>query len=73
MTPAQQERFTTQALKFAARMRAHGITEFQFSPPHDGRTGDLGAPVGSPGADPNSPQFQSTQQACRKLQPGTGS
>lgn len=73
MTPAQQERFTSQALKFAACMRAHGITGFQYSPPHGGSAGGLGAPVGSPGADPDSPQSQAAQQACRKLQPGGGS
>jgi len=69
MTPAQQERFTTQALRFAACMRAHGVTDFQYYPPHAGSSGGIGAPAGSPGADPRSPQFQAAQQACRKLQP----
>lgn len=69
MTPAQQEQFTVQALKFAACMRAHGITDFQYYPPNGGSSGGLGAP----GADPDSPRFQAAQQACRTLQPGTGS
>jgi len=74
MTPVQQQQFTGRALKFAACMRAHGITDFQYYPPQGGSQGGLGAPVGSPGADPNSPQFQAAQQACRKLQPsGSGS
>ena len=68
LTPAQQERFTSQALKFAACMRAHGITNFQYTPPHGGGPAGLGAQ----GVNPNSPQFQSAQQACRKLQPGLG-
>ena len=74
ITPAQQEQINLQALKFAACMRAHGITDFQYSPPRNGGSAALGAPVGSPGADPNSPQFQSAQRACRKLSPsGDGS
>jgi len=65
MTAAQQERFTSQALKFAACMRAHGITNFQYSPPHGGGPAGLGAQ----GANPSSPQFQAALRACRKLQP----
>jgi len=72
VTPAQQEQFTLQALKFAACMRAHGITDFQYSPPRNGGPAELGAPAGSPGADPGSPQFQSAQHACRKLAPSGG-
>lgn len=69
MTLAQQQRFTSQALKFAACMRAHGITGFQYHPPLGGSTGGLGAQ----GGDPNAPQFQAAQQACRKLDPLGGS
>ncbi len=68
LSPAQQERQTSQLLRFAACMRAHGITNFQYSPPHGGGTGGLGAQ----GANPNSPQFQAAQRACRKLQPSGG-
>jgi hypothetical protein len=69
MTPAQQQQVTSQALKFAACMRAHGITNFQFSEGTGGR-----AEMGAQGANVNSAQFQAAQQACRKLQPsGSGS
>jgi hypothetical protein len=67
LTPAQQERQTSQLLRFAACMRAHGITNFQYTPPGPGHAGGLRA-----GANPNSPQFRAAQQACRKLQPGQG-
>jgi hypothetical protein len=69
MTPAQQQLFTSQALKFAACMRAHGVTDFHYYPSHNGGEAGLGAPAGSPGADPSSPQFQSAQRACQKLSP----
>jgi hypothetical protein len=70
MTPAQQEQLTLQALKFAACMRAHGITGFQYDPSRNGGSAGLGVQ----GTDPNSPQLQSAQQACRKLMPsGSGS
>jgi hypothetical protein len=66
ITPALQLQYTSQALRFAACMRAHGITSFQYQPPSDGHVGGLGAQ----GANLNSPQFQSAQQACRHLMPG---
>lgn len=66
MTLAQQQRFTSQALKFAACMRAHGITNFQASVSQG--SGQVG--VGAQGANPNSPQFLSAQRACRHLMPG---
>jgi hypothetical protein len=68
LTPAQQERQTAELLRLAACMRAHGITNFQYSPPRNGGQGGLGAQ----GVNPNSPQFQAAQQACRKLQPRLG-
>ena len=68
MTPAQFQQDVSQALKFAACMRAHGITNFQAIVGHGGQIG-----VGAQGADPNSPQFQSAQRACRRFQPGGGS
>lgn len=67
MTPAQQERLTSQGLKFAACMRGHGITSFQFS---DGAGGQV--EMGAQGANVNSARFQAAQQACRKLQPSAG-
>lgn len=74
MTPAQQQQFTGQALKFAACMRAHGITNFQYSPPQGGRAGGMG--IQGPGSEMNTPQFLSAQRACRPLNPlkgGSGS
>jgi hypothetical protein len=68
MTPAQQERQTSQLLRFAACMRAHGITNFRYSP-RGGGPGELGAQ----GVNTNTPQFQAAQQACRKFLPGGGS
>ena len=67
MTPAQQEQFTLQALKFAACMRAHGITGFQYSPPRNGSEGGAGVEGG--GGELGTPQFQSAQRACHKLSP----
>ena len=61
MTSAQFQQNVDQALKFAACMRAHGITNFQASVSH----GQVG--MGGQGADPNSPQFQSAQKACQSL------
>lgn len=69
ITPAQQQLLTSQALKFAACMREHGVTDFEYSPPRNGGPAGLGAPAGSPGADPSSPVFQSAQRACQKLTP----
>ena len=60
-TPAQYQQFLRQALEFAACMRAHGIANFQAS----ASGGQVG--MGAQGADPNSPQFQSAQRACRHL------
>ena len=57
-----------QALKFAACMRAHGITNFQDRDDRTGTTWD--GYHRARGIELNSPQFQSAQQACRKLQPG---
>jgi hypothetical protein len=55
------------ALAFARCMRQHGITNF----PDPGSRGDLTITGGS-GLDPNSPQFQSAQNACRSLLPNGG-
>ena len=66
MTAAQFQQNVNQALKFAACMRTHGITNFQASASH----GQIG--MGAQGADPNSPQFQSAQRACQPLLKGGG-
>jgi hypothetical protein len=54
-----------QALRFSECMRSHGVTG--FPDPTVGRGLELG-----PGADVQSPAFQSAQRACSKLQPGGG-
>jgi hypothetical protein len=65
VTPAQQEQFTLQAVKFAACMRAHGITGFQYYPGSHGGSGGFGVE----GGNPDSPQFRSAQRSCQKLSP----
>jgi hypothetical protein len=67
--PARQLGRRADALKFAKCMRDHGITDF----PDPNASGGLEI-KGSPGdgLDPNSPQFQSAQKACKHLLPGSG-
>ena len=69
-TPEQFQQHVGQALKFAACMRAHGIAGFQVTVPKEG---ELSMGVQGPGGEMGSPQFQSANEACRKLQPGGGS
>ncbi len=64
MTSAQFQKNVSQALRFAACMRAHGIANFQASVGTGGRIS-----IGAQGANPDAPQFQAAQRACRKLQP----
>jgi hypothetical protein len=66
LTAAQQRQATTQALKYVACMRAHGLPNFP-----DPDVSANGVQFrGPPGVGPNSPVFQSAQQACKKLLPG---
>jgi hypothetical protein len=61
---------TAQALKFTARMRAHGYPDFPDPVIGNGRVEyQVGPPMG---IDPYSPQFQSAQQLCQKLDPLPG-
>jgi hypothetical protein len=69
MTAAQQQQALRQALKFSACMRAHGLPSF---PDPTTRNGGVTISVGVSGMNPNSPQFQSAQRACRSLMPGGG-
>lgn len=55
---------TAQGLAYAQCMRSHGVTSF----PDPVTTGQA-FKVGLSGLDPNSPQFQSAQDACRPLAP----
>jgi hypothetical protein len=67
MTPAQQRQATTQALRFVACMRSHGVPGF---PDPIVNAQGIGFHLGKGGPRPNSPVFRSAQQACQKLMPG---
>jgi hypothetical protein len=64
-TAAQFQQNGTQALKFAACMRAHGITNFPATVQGD----RIGMGISGPGADMNSPQFQSASRTCQPARP----
>jgi hypothetical protein len=64
-TTATNPQFASQALKFAACMRSHGVPKFP-----DPKTSNGGFMI--TGINPNSPQFQAAMQACRSLMPGGG-
>ncbi|MBV9382841.1 MAG: hypothetical protein JO242_19535 [Streptosporangiaceae bacterium] len=64
-TPAQNK---AAALKYSSCMRSHGVPNFPDPQPNGGFM--IGA---NNGIDPNSPQFQSAQQACQKYLPGAAS
>ncbi len=57
----------TAGIKFADCMRAHGVPNF----PDPGSGGGITLTPGS-GVNPQSPAFQSAQNACSKLLPGGG-
>ena len=65
MSAAQRQATIHRALKFAACMRAHGITNFPDPVVKNDKIG-LGFTPAS-GINPNSPQFQSAQQRCQGL------
>jgi hypothetical protein len=69
LTAAQRREHVSQALKFSACMRSHGIANFP-----DPIVTRGGAAVGLrlSGIDQGSPQFQSAQHACRQFEPGLG-
>jgi hypothetical protein len=59
-------------LKFAQCMRAHGVHNFP-DPTQTGNGASLSVSGSADnGLDPNSPQFQSAQQACQSLLPQGG-
>ena len=68
-TPAQQAQDLRQGLALSDCMRRNGVPNFP-----DPRSGAGGAMViriaPNSGIDPQSPQFQKAQQACRKLAGG---
>jgi hypothetical protein len=55
-----------QLLQFSKCMRLHGVPDFPDPSSH-------GLVLGSAGVDPQSPQFQSAQNACKSYLPGNGS
>jgi hypothetical protein len=60
---AQQQ---AQLLQFSKCMRSHGVPDFPDPSSH-------GLDLGSGAVDPQSPQFQSAQNACKSYLPGSGS
>lgn len=76
-TAAQQRKDLAAALRFARCMRSHGVPRFPDPQPQTGPQTQSGSGSGASsqntnGIDPNSPQFQSAQQACRSFAPGGG-
>ena len=68
ISPQQYQQTLSQGLKYAACMRAHGITNYP-----DPSTAGGGIAVGQiPKADADLPQFPAAEQACRSLLPRGG-
>lgn len=67
-TAAQTAAETAKLLKYAQCMRAHGVPSF---PDPIVNSHEIGFNV-SEGVDPNSPQFEAAQKACRLLGPFGG-
>lgn len=63
-SPAEQAELVGKALAFANCMRSHGEPNFPDPSSNGG-----GATFSLSGVDPNSPQFQRAEEACRKLSP----
>jgi hypothetical protein len=63
VTPAEQQQFLTQALRFTRCMRAHGLPNF----PDPTTVGQIRLPSG---IDKRSPQLQSALRACQSVMPG---
>jgi len=62
---AQQHQDSSQLLKYATCMRAHGIRNF----PDPTQSGGGVTMSGLRKLDPNSPQFQAANQACHQFLP----
>jgi hypothetical protein len=65
--PQEQAREQQQALKFSQCMRSHGVPK--FPDPNFSANGGTLLKIGKD-VNPDSPQFQAAQKACRKLVPG---
>jgi hypothetical protein len=66
-TPAEQAKLLEKALAYSNCMRRHGEPDF---PDPSSRGGGLSFSLR--GVDPNSPQFQRAQNACRRVSPFPG-
>jgi hypothetical protein len=61
ISQAQRAQAASQSLKFTRCMRSHGVPNMPDPSSNGG--------IDLRGIDPNSPQFQSAQRACRSLNP----
>lgn len=68
LTAAQKQEHVSQALKFSACMRSHGVPDFPDPVIVQGGTAVGFDPPR--GADQSSPSFQAAVRACRKIEPG---
>jgi hypothetical protein len=66
-TPASTSKGTNAKQTFSQCMRAHGVPKFPDAQPGGGIAIDAGS-----GVDPQSPQFQAAQKACKSLAPDGG-
>jgi hypothetical protein len=57
------------ALKLAECMRTHGVPNFP-DPKIQTSGHGVAIAIGGNGVDPNAPQFQAAQKACKAYQPG---
>lgn len=64
MTPAQRAQGEANALRFSECMRSHGV--LNFPDPSTGPSGGVGFNLSGLGIDPNSPTYQSANQACQR-------
>jgi len=72
ITPAMQKSIEAHALAFAQCMRSHGVPNYpdpKITFSGGGVSETSGGPQGS-GLDPQSPKFQSAQQACQNAKGG---
>lgn len=67
-TPAEVQQALAQGVKYAQCIRSHGEPSY---PDPVSRDGAIQQSLGN-GINPNSPQFQAAEKACRSLQPGGG-
>lgn len=67
-SPQQHAQNVSQALKYVNCMRSHGIPNFPDPP----ASGKLMINPQKLGIDPNSPQYQNAQNACRQYLPAGG-